>query len=172
MLVHHTFSFITLKRLCRNLLQLYVTYCYYYNYYYVTEEKSVHRKKVQCCSWVVHCWIVSISCFAKWSVWNSGSTFVSVVVLLGLPPVFLFSCFTVNRNRFGVFSWEIIEGKVADPCSRCQVSHELDLKFQSAVSVWYFPCPATFNYFLLFNSETSVLLHQNLNFLIYIIAVL
>ena len=136
---------------------LHYYYYYYYYYYYVTEEKSVHRKKLQCCSWVVYVDLYFLFlCFAKWSVWNSGSTFVSVLVLLSLLLFVLFfcslfSCFTMNRASFMCPRVIPMRNNWRKSC-RSQCYYMCGVTFtwpevsnvKSAISELYLPFPASF----------------------------
>lgn len=107
-------------------------------------KKGVHKETVQCCCWVAHRWSVSTACFANISIWNSGSTFVSVSVLLCLLLASLFFNITqwtestlvalLSRKRI----WKKNERKKKPPSCGCsaerRVSRELDLQYEMSVS--------------------------------------
>lgn len=117
--------------------------------------------------WVAHRWSVSTACFANISIWNSGSTFVSVSVLLCLLLASLFFNITqwtestlvalLSRKRIWKKKWK----KKKPPT--CGWPAVWDVS-QPYVFCSVFLCPQPFITPHPHISETSVLLRQNLNF--------
>lgn len=134
------------------------------------QRKKVYiERKVQCCSWVVHCWIYLFFLFFVLQSEVSGilgSTFVSVLFSF-LDDLFLFpsSQWTepvqlLRNNRRKSCGCALAVLRVV----WCHVYLTLGIKHQSAISVLYLPFPAS-SLFFCFYPETSVLLRQDLNFL-------
>lgn len=99
----------------------------------------------------------------------SGIPFVSVLLLLNFSSIPISQW---TEPVLGVLEL-ILEKQLKEKLSirahsaACLVSRLLDLRcqIQSAISVLYLPFPTSFLFFLLLYSATSVLLHQDLNFL-------
>lgn len=122
-------------------------------------KKGVHKETVQCCCWVAHRWSVSTACFANISIWNSGSTFVSVSVLLCLLLASLFFNITqwtestlvalLSRKRI----WKKNERKkshqpaVVAQSVGCHANLTCSMRCQSAIRVLFcLSLPAAFYY--------------------------